>query len=55
MATRQDRAAVVARNIRRILDDIADVGEQDSQIEALLRDEFAEIKFEAASERTLAD
>ena len=50
-----DRVAVVVRAIRRVLDDIADVAEQDSQIEALLRDKFAEIKFEAASERTLAD
>ena len=55
MATPQDRAAVVTRNIRRTLTDIADDAEQDQQIESLLRDEFAEIKREATSERTLAD
>jgi hypothetical protein len=53
--TAYDRAAVVVRNIRRILNDIADVAEQDQHIEVMLRGEFDDIKRKALSERYLAD
>ena len=46
----QDRAAVVARAIRRILTDIKDPAEQDRQIENLLRDQFHEVQ-----QQTIAD
>jgi hypothetical protein len=51
----QDRAAIVTRAIGRILADIENPTERDRQIEALLRDEFENIKQEAASERKLTD
>jgi hypothetical protein len=49
MAYLKDRAAVATWTIRRICPDIPD--RQARQIENFLRDEFAEVKAEAAAER----
>lgn len=50
MSGLRDRAAVVARAIRRILADISDPDERDKQIEQLVREEFDDIRREMASD-----
>lgn len=55
MSRPADRAAVVTRAIRRVLIDIAGADNQDQHIKLILRDEFDEVKREAAADLASKD